>query len=67
VSAIICSSLGDSLQTVRSEINIGDTVRLNSGGPNLTVVGGNQANITIEWRDVAVERRTLPRPCVHKV
>lgn len=45
------------------ELHIGDTVRLNSGGPDAVIVAASSdgQNITIEWKD----RCTLPRPCVH--
>lgn len=49
------------------DIKIGDVVRLNSGGPDSTVVGTHDALLTIAWMaDGTAHKLTLPGACVRK-
>jgi hypothetical protein len=34
-----------------TELNIGDLVRLNSGSPDLTVIGLRQSKVAVQWPD----------------
>jgi uncharacterized protein YodC (DUF2158 family) len=48
---------------VQKNFRIGETVRLNSGSPDLKVVGAGK-HITVEWfNGTTVERCTLPSVC----
>jgi uncharacterized protein YodC (DUF2158 family) len=51
-------------------LNLGNVVRLNSGGPAGLVVGFPERNtLTLAWRDSAgiAHEANLPRPCVHRI
>lgn len=51
-------------QQQEQEVSIGDTVRLNSGSPDLEVVACNDDLLTVQLRPAAI---TLPRACVYRV
>jgi uncharacterized protein YodC (DUF2158 family) len=42
----------------------GETVRLNSGGPNLAVIASRDDKVTVEWQaEGETKRHTLPAAC----
>ena len=47
-----------------SDLYIGETVRLNSGGPDAVIAACNGSEVTIEWQDAVgnTKKCTLPRP-----
>ena len=53
----------------QAEIRAGDLVRLNGGGPPLTViaVGNRNGKITVEWEVRKKTRCSLPPACVHRI
>jgi uncharacterized protein YodC (DUF2158 family) len=52
----------------REELQIGDMVVLNSGGPDTTVISVDGSEVTIEWKDESGPSNcTLPSTCVHRI
>jgi uncharacterized protein YodC (DUF2158 family) len=51
------------------KLNIGDYVRLNSGSPDLKVIGLSSKKVIVEWPRFGrkSERYTFPRNCVERV
>jgi uncharacterized protein YodC (DUF2158 family) len=48
--------------------SIGDTVRLNSGSPTLTVVAIHDGDLSVGWIDVnGLQRLSLPAACFNKI
>lgn len=50
----------------QSEITVGSTVRLNSGSPDLKVIGICVEGISVEWKkeNGEMQTRTFPRACL---
>ena len=47
---------------------IGNYVRLNSGGPVMMVVDVMHEDVVVAWRtEDGISERTFPAPCVHRV
>ena len=53
----------------QAEIRVADLVRLNSGGPGLTVVAADNGrrNIRVEWEARKKNQCSLPPACVHRI
>jgi uncharacterized protein YodC (DUF2158 family) len=68
-SALIVLAKAEFFQT-GPPVEVGDLVRLNSGGPACLVVDADgDATVTISWRDSGgdVFEWGLPRACVHRI
>jgi len=51
-----------------SSLTIGDMVRLNSGGPAMTVAAENSGTIVVKWdHERAAFEMELPAHCVHRI
>ena len=50
----------------RSLLSVGDTVRLKSGGPRMTVIAISDTHATVKWHDEATHMHTerLPREAI---
>lgn len=57
------------MQAQQSRIVIGDIVRLNSGSPDLHVIGINDDHLIVEWDagERAKETSAFPRDCVYRI
>jgi uncharacterized protein YodC (DUF2158 family) len=53
---------------MKNELQFGDIVQLNSGGPESRVVSGINGNVTVEWQgSEGPSRAVFPIPCVRRV
>ena len=57
------------MQTQSEELRIGETVRLNSGGPNSEIIASSGGRVTVKWEvePEVYDTWNLPAACFRRV